>query len=201
MSVSKTTTVNKALTLCGAAPVSAITDDTNNARVVDRVYEIARKSILSECLWTFAATRTTLATTAASLAWNYDDETYVYVRPTAALKIFEVNPDTAIWREEGANIITDTSSLGIKFVYDHDDPSLYPAYFLEAFIDKLCVDISYMIINSVTKAEAFLSKYQKISLPNAKSSNSQIGKQQDPIDDAWEIAKLMNGGNPARSYQ
>lgn len=199
MSVSKTTTVNKALTLCGASPVSAITDDSNNARIVDRVYEIARKSILSECLWSFASTRTTLSVTSAALAWNFPDESYVYVRPTSAVKIFDVNPNYAIWREEGSSIITDTASLGIRFVYDHDDPSLYPGYFLDAFIDKLCVDISYAIINSVSKAEAFLSKYTKVSLPNAKSANSQIGTQQLPLDDAWTGAK-QSSGSPSRSY-
>jgi hypothetical protein len=199
MSITKTTTVNKALTLCGAAPISAITDDTNNARVVDRVYEIARKSILCECLWSFATTRGTLSVTAASLAFNFTDENYVYVRPSVALKIFDVSDRNAVWREEGDLIITDTATLGIRYVYDHDEPSKYPAYFLEAFIDKLCVDISYTIINSPSKADAFLQKYLKVSLPSAKSANSQIGTQQQPIDDEW-IQTKFSSGSPARSY-
>lgn len=199
MSISKTSTVNKALTLCGAAPVTNITDDVNNARIVDRVYEIARKSILCECLWSFATTRGTLSTTAANLAFHYDDENYVYVRPTVALKIFDVSDKDAIWREEGDLIITDTANLGIRYVYDHDDPSKYPAYFLEAFIDKLCVDISYTIINSTTKADSFLQKYLKVSLPAAKSANSQIGTQQLVNDDQWVLTKFSSG-DPSRSY-
>lgn len=200
MSATKTSTVNKALTLCGAAPITTFGEDTNNGRIVSRVYEIARQSILSECLWSFATTRTTLSVTSASLAWSYPTEAYVYARPSTAIRIFDVNPQTAIWREEGSNIVTDTANLGIKFIYDHDDPSLYPPYFLEAFIDKLCVDISYMLINSPQKAESFLAKYQKVSLPNAKSSNSQIGTQQLPLDDDWIGSKLSQGGNAARSY-
>lgn len=195
MSVSKTSTANKALTLCGAAPITNITDDTNNARIVNRVYEISLKSILTECRWNFATTRTTLSLSADDVAWYHTDEAYVYVRPSNALRIFETSSERAIWREEGDYIISDTASLGIKYVYYHDNPSKYPAAFLEAFIDKLCADISFMILNSASKAEGFMAKYEKVSLPKAMSENSQTGTQQQPVDDAWLNAKYSNG-NP-----
>jgi hypothetical protein len=201
MSVSKTSTVNKALTLCGASPITNITDDTNNARVANRVYEISLKGVLTECRWNFATTRATLSLSADEMPWDHPGEAYVYVRPSTCLRIFEVSDSAAIWREEGDYIISDTPSLGIKYVYYHDDPSKYPPFFLEALIDKLCSDISFMIINSASKAEAFLTKYQKVSLPNAMSANAQTGTQQPPMDDEWILSKYGNsGGNQARSY-
>ncbi len=192
MAITKTSLVNKALTLCGAAPITNITDDTNNARIANRVYEISRQSILTECCWNFATTRATLTVSAVAQPWDYDDEAYTYVRPTNVLRIFDVNDQYATWREEGDYIMSDTASLGIKYVYDHDDPSKYPPKFLEAFIDKLCADISFIIINSASKAESFLLKYEKVSLPKAMSENSQTGKQQTQLDDAWENAKYHN---------
>lgn len=202
MAVSKTSIVNKALTLCGAAPITNITDDTNNARIVNRVYEISRRSILSECAWTFALTRTTLSLSADSMAWNYDNESYVYAKPASIIRIFDVSDDQAVWRVEGDYIISDTSGLGIKFVYDNDSPSQYPPAFSEALVDKLCSDISFMILNSGPKAEAFLTKYEKVSLPKAKAENSQTGTQQVPKDDAWVLSKYADGdvGDPAKSY-
>ncbi len=195
MAVTKTSTVNKALTLCGASPITNITDDTNSARIVNRVYEISLKSALSECRWNFATTRTTLALSADDLAWYHTNESYVYVRPSNIIRIFGTNDDNAEWREEGDHIISDTSGLGIKYVYFHDDPSKYPPSFLEAFIDKLCSDICFMILNSAAKAEAFLEKYHKVSLPKAMAENSQIGTHQYLKDDAWENAKY-NNSNP-----
>lgn len=201
MSVSKTSLINKALTLCGASPITNITDDTNNARICNRVYEISVKAVLTECRWTFATTRATLSLSADTMPWYHSGESYVYVRPSSCLRIFEVSDPDAVWREEGDYIVSDTSSLGIKYVYYHDDPSKYPAYFVEAFIDKLCSDISFMIINSATKAEAFLAKYTKVSLPKAMSANAQTGTHQEPNDNEWVLAKLgNNGGNQARSY-
>lgn len=197
MSVSKTSLCNKALTIVGAAPITNITDDTNNARILNRVYEIARRSILSECCWSFAATRATLTLSADTMPWSYDEEAYVYVRPSTVIRIFDVSDPYAQWREEGDYIISDTNSLGIKYVYDLDDPSKYSASFTEAFIDKLCSDICFMILNSATKAEGYLAKYEKVSLPKAKSENAQTGTQQTPRDDAWVNTKFGNGSPDA----
>ena len=68
-----------------------------------------------------------------------------------------------------------------------------------AFIDKLCSDVAYHIINSVPKAEAFLAKYHKVSLPAAMAENSQTGAHQEVRDNAWVDAK-GGDGNPSRSY-
>lgn len=195
MSVSKVSLSNKALTLCGASPITSLSDETQNARVVNRIYEISRKSILGEGMWTFALTRTTLTVSADAMAWYETDEAYVYTRPSNAVRIFGVSDKYATWREEGDYIISDTASLGIVFVHDHDNPAKYPPAFLEAFIDKLCSDICFMLLHSATKAEAFLKKYNEVSLPKALSANSQTGKFMKIIDDAWERSKFYNN-NP-----
>jgi hypothetical protein len=199
MAVSKTSIINKALTQCGAAPITNITDDTNNARVVNRVYEIARLSLLGECCWTFATTRCTLSLSAETMPWEYDDEAFVYVRPSTVVRIFDVSDPDAVWREEGDYIISDTGGLGLKYVYDLDDPAKYSPSFVEALIDKLCSDISYMIVNNPKLAEGFLLRYEKVSLPRAKSENSQTGTQQVSKDNDWINAKWANG-RPDRSF-
>lgn len=191
---------NHALVLCGASPITALTDDTPNARALNAIYENARKSILTECRWTFALTRSTLATSATTMAFLYDDESYVYNRPSNVLRIWQMSDIEAIWREEGAYIISNTASLGTLYTFDHSEVGLWRLRFVEAFIDKLCSEICFMILNSANKAQAFLEKYQKITLPRAMAEDSQTGMHQEVIDDAWLKAKYGQGGNPARSY-
>ena len=186
---SRTEIVNKALTLVGANPIVNLDDDTQNARVTNRVYELSLRSILSECQWNFATRRKLLATVSTTLEWYDTSEIYVYQRPTLCIRIFGTNDDSAIWREEGDYIISDTSGLGVRYVYFHDEPSKYPAFFVEAFIDKLCTDIAFMILNSKTVAESFLEKYEKVSLPKALAENAQIGKPAYQKDDAWDMAR------------
>lgn len=192
MAISKTELCNKALTFLGSQPIVSIDDDTANARALNRVYEISLRSILGECKWNFATKRVLLAEVDTDLAWYDSGETIIYQRPNDCIRIFGTNDDDATWREEGEYIISDTSGLGLRYVYFLDAPSKYPAAFIEAFIDKLCSDIAFLLLNSKTVAETFLEKYEKVSLAKARSENAQTGTQQYLKDNAWENAKYDN---------
>ena len=189
MAISRTEMVNKALTLVGANPIVNLDDDTQNARIVNRVYEISLKSILSETCWNFATKRALLAESADTLAWTDTGENYIYVRPNLVIRIFGTNSPSATWREEGDYIVSDTAGLGVRYVYYHNEPSKYPPSFAEAFVDKLASDAAFMILNSNTVAEGFLEKYEKVSLAKALAENAQIGNATYQIDDAWILAK------------
>lgn len=193
MSITKTDILNKALTLVGASPVINIDDSTNNARVLSRVYEGALRGILSRCKWNFATKRALLTVSTDTLEWYDLSEGTVYIKPTDIIRIFGVNNLKARWREEGDYIISDTVGLGIRYVYYLDLPSKYPAYFTDAFIDLLCADIAYTIVNSAALGEKFKTLYESVSLSTAMSANSQTGIQQEMVDDEWQLAKYNNG--------
>lgn len=194
--------INKALILCGANTVSSITDDTPNARALNAVYEIARKDFLTENKWTFSTTRSTLSTVATTtFAWLHSEESYAYTKPSASLRIWEMNDERAIWREEGDYILSNTADLAVKYSFDQSDLSKWAPSAISAFIDRLAADICFMILNSATKAADFMAKYEKISLPKAMAENSQTGYQQGVIDDYWANSKYgQNSGDPSRSY-
>jgi hypothetical protein len=191
--MTKTEIINKALTLIGAAPIVNITDDTNNARIMNRVYDMSLRSILSECLWNFAVKRKLLQVSTDSVDWNEPGVTILYGRPSDVVRIFSTNSPKAVWYEEGDYILSDTAGLGLKYVYYLDTTSKYPPAFVDAFVDRLAADAAFMIINSATIAQSCLEKYSKISLPKARSQNAQTGTQQTMQDDAWTEAKYSNG--------
>lgn len=193
MAITKTELVNKALTLVGANPIVSIDDDTNNARIVSRVYETALRSVLSECKWNFATKRALLSELTDTLAWYDTGETYVYQKPTDMIRIFGVHEDGVAWREEGDYIISDTADLGVRYVYYLDSPAKYSSSFCDALVDRLCSDIAYMIVNSSTLGDKYKQIYETVSLPKARSDNSQTGVQQTMKDDAWELSKYSNG--------
>jgi len=193
MAISKTSIAVKALTEVGATPITSLDDGTNNADIVSRVYEISLKAILAECKWNFATKRSLLTLSEDTLAWYEGGENYIYVRPTDIIKIFGTNDNKATFREEQDYIISNTSGLGIRYVYYHDDPTKYSYQFVEAFVDKLCSDIAYIIVNSSSLGDKYKNLYEGVTLPKALSSNSQVGRQQTIQDDAWELAKYQNG--------
>jgi hypothetical protein len=189
MAISKTDILNKALTLVGASPVTSIDDSTNNARILSRVYEIALREILAACKWNFATKRANLSLTTDTLDWYDTSNTYVYSKPTDIIRIYGTHDSAATWREEGDYIISDTSGLGVRYVYYLDVPSKYPSYFVKAFIHKLAAEVAYAIVNSGSLAEKYMELYESVSLPDARSANAQTGDQQSLEDDAWEMAK------------
>jgi len=189
MAITKTTIVNKALTKVGAQPVVSIDDDTEQARAISRVYELALRSILSECKWNFATRRKLLSASATEFEWYENSEKYVYSKPADCIRVISTNDKYATWREEGDYILSDTANLGIRYVTYLDDPAKYSHAFIDAFVDKLCSDIAYSIVNSSSLGDTFFEKYEKLSLPKAMAINGQIGKQIEIVDDEWENAK------------
>lgn len=188
----KTDILNKALTLIGAAPVTSIDDSTNNARVLARVYETSLRSVLYECKWNFATKRTLLSASTYTPEWYDTGENQIYTRPTDVVRIFGAHDQYATWREEGDYIFSDTSNLGIRYVYFNDSPNTYPAYFIDALVDRLCADIAYMVVNSSSLAEKYKSLYENVTLPKAMAANSQVGTQQVLQDDAWTLSKYQD---------
>lgn len=199
MANSQTDIINKALVLVGGATITSINDNSPNAIALSNVYELSLQSILSECKWNFCTKRfkpSVLSSSSSTYpAFLYPGEVSVYVLPSDVIRIWTTNPENAVIREESGNLISDTVGLGIVYTFFDDDPSDYPSYFLDAFIDKLCSDIAYLIINSSAIAESFIKKYETVSLPKAVSANSQTGVQQVPKDNYWVNSKFYNGGN------
>lgn len=192
MAITKTQILNKALTLVGASPVTNIDDETENARILSRVYETALRSILSETQWNFATKRSNLSIVTDVPDWYDTGEVYVYQKPADMIRIFGSNSRNATWREEGDLIYSDVTGLGIRYVYYIDQPSKYPAFFIDAFVDRLCADIAYIIVNSAVMAEKYKTLYDSVSLPKARAANSQTGTQQTLQDDAWELSKYSD---------
>lgn len=194
--------INYALVLCGATTVSAITDDTPNARALNTVYDFCRKNFQTDNKWTFSTTRSTLSTVSTStFAYLHHDESYAYTKPTGVLRIWEVSDEQAIWREEGDYIISNVDSMGIKWSFDQTDHTKWPPYAVEAFCYKLASEIAFQVMNSATKAAELKKYYDEVKLPEAQAKNSQTGEQQQVRDDAWEASKYGSTGNdPSRSY-
>ena len=192
MAVTKTDILNKALTLVGGTPITSIDDETNNARILSRVYETSLRSVLSEEKWNFATTRATLTLVTEESAWYDTGEAFVYNKPSDMIRIWGTNVSNVTYREEGDRIYSDVSDLGLRYVYYLDTPSKYPGYFVDALVDRLASDVAYAIVNSGTLGDKYRELYEKVSLPKAQASNSQTGQQTTLTDDAWELSKYSD---------
>jgi len=186
----KTTIVNRALSLIGSEPINNLTDDTPEAQIANRMYEESRRSILSECLWNFAAKRVNLVALAETLPWSLDSVKNVFQLPADIIRIFGTSSRSAVWRKEQDRLITDVTSIGIIYVFNLEDTTKFSSSFVDAFSDKLAADMSFTTLNSGTNAQKMVEKYDGVSLPKAMAENSQEGTPPQVKDDLWSYARF-----------
>jgi len=199
---SKVQIINFSLTLLGMQAITSINDETEEARIANRIYDMSLEEILGECLWTFATKRALLTLLNEDPVWTTTDEglLYVYQKPNDVIRTFGCNVAGAIWKEEAGKILSDTSGLGIIYTYLNTDPSSYTPEFTAALATKLAYDMSFSFLNSSPKRTELLETYEKAKLPTAKSKNSQIGSGFLQVNDNyWSNARF--GGAQIQEFQ
>jgi hypothetical protein len=233
---------NRALNRLGARPITevSVSSSDKNSRIMAELYDQSLKTVLSECLWTFATKRILLtsnfpddwvSSTSYTLdakvthgeeyfislaagnqgnvpednsfwasyeypAWTIYNLTFVYQYPADIVRIFGWNVPSATVRQEvdqfGVKVIlSDSVELGVLYTFFNEDPAQYTHSFTEAFVDKLAYDASFMILNSATKTESLLKRYEALSLQKASAENAQDQTPQTPNSSGWVNAKFQ----------
>lgn len=201
MAFSKQDIVNRALVKLGARPVTNLEDDdTDESNTALNLYDIALEDMLSETLWTFATRRKLLVETTDPIAFSIDDEGLIisYQRPIEVIRIFRTNDTAAYYREEGDQIVSDTTGLGIIYTFRNEVAETYPVHFVNALSDRLAADLAYPLLNSNSKTEDMVKQLEKVSLPKAKSQNAQIGTPKELNDNYWINAR--HGGPNVKEF-
>jgi hypothetical protein len=190
---SKIEIINRGLLLVGMNKITSLTDQSPEAEIADLMYPSSLKTLLEECMWTFASKRVNLSQTVLEPAWATRGMNKVYTKPADLIKIFKTNPPNAFWSVEGDYILSDNLGLGVLYVYFNDVAGSYPPKFVEALAAKFAADIAYYVLNDANRTKAVVEMYESIYLPKAMSSDSQQGTPYLTEDNYWVDAKYRNG--------
>lgn len=191
MATDKVALANLALTAIGARRISSFDEALVEAQNVKAVYPSVRDAVLMAHPWTFACKRAMLSQLVAGPAWTDDGLTVAYTKPTDFLKLNYANLPNALIRIEGAMILSDSTGLGIHYIFRNDDPTTYLPAFDIALATRLAHELCFTLTNSSAKSSALLEKYLKIDLPAAKSEDSQQGTPPEATQDEWLIARTL----------
>lgn len=134
---------NMALIECGAESIAALDTSTERSRACTTAWPIVRRTVLRLHSWNPPIKRALLTPNATAPLWDYAKR---YALPADSLRILEVDTDQD-WRIEDAWIITDSTStsLGIRYVYDQTDPTLYDS----TLTDTMVLFLAYRIMNRI----------------------------------------------------
>ena len=135
---------NSALNLLGASTISAFTDDSKNARLINQRYEPVRNRVFRSHAWNCLHKRVQLAQNSTAPVVEYS---HAYALPADCLRVLKVHNGTtdsiksAIdYKIEGRNIVTDEGTVFIIYIALDTDPNNYDTYLQESISHQLAAD-------------------------------------------------------------
>ena len=154
---------NSALNLLGASTISALTDDSKNARLCNQRYEPVRNRIFRGHAWNCLTKRVQLAKESAAPVIEYANQ---YTLPADCLRVLKIHTGvtdsiaSAIdYAVEGRKIKTDEGTVFLVYIAKITDPNEYDVYLIEALAAAIAADIAYAITNNATLA----NNYQNVA--------------------------------------
>lgn len=189
MSTSETDLLNDALGQIGAGSISAINEDSPNARWCRVYYDKLRQQCLRSHHWNFAEARAELAQDAIAPEFGW---TYAYTLPSDYLKLKQFNgtdwatyfdPSYPIrweeaWKIEGDKIMTNAGRVFIVYVKDVTNPALWDPLFYDYVALRLASKLAMAVGKDSAKASALLEMAMGLSLPLAAAVDGQEGSIQ-----------------------
>ena len=153
---------NSALNLLGASTISALTDDTKNARLCNQRYEPVRNRVFRGHNWNCLIKRVQLAANSTDPVMEYDKS---YALPSDCLRVLKIHNATTdsiasnlVYKIEGRNIITDETTVYLIYIALDEDPNNYDSYLREAISHQLAADLAYAITNNATLANNYMTR-------------------------------------------
>ena len=178
---------NLALTILGADRVTSLEDNSENARRLTAIYDQCLEDVLRAHPWNFAITRQTLAQLSTVPVFGYDLE---YQVPGDCLRVLEVNDGTNLitdFKIEGRKLLTNDSTVNIKFISNITDPNQYTSQFAFVLSTRIAMELAYAITNNKATMELMANLYAS-RLQTAKETDAQESDSVNTLDeDLWTI--------------
>lgn len=184
MAISDVRICNMALANLGAGSILALTENSENARKCNMIYEQERDDLLSIHRWNFATNRATLARLATAPAYGYDHQ---YQLPSDCLQVLEMKEEReegVDWHIEGRALLTNSDTALIKYTQRITDPTYFSKPFVGAFVARLSALLAISVSNSRALSEHYWAVYDS-RMGDARLANAiegQADEDDKPIE-------------------
>ena len=153
---------NSALNLLGASTISALTDDSKNARLCNQRYEPVRNRVFRGHAWNCLTKRVQLAQDSSAPVVEYS---FQYTLPSDCLRVLKVHTGVTDSIEsdinyavEGRKIKSNEGTLYLVYIAIDTDPNNYDTYLQESISHQLAADIAYAVTNNATLAKNYMER-------------------------------------------
>lgn len=181
---------NRALQKLGAKRITALTEDSVNARACNAAYATLRDALLRAHPWVFAIDRAELAADSTAPDWGRAN---AFQLPSDFIRLLRPYPeDNSLdldWQIEGQKIYSDDSDpIYIRYIKRVTDPNLMDPLFREALSTKIAFEVCEEITQSNEK-KSQLREDLKTAIAEARKANAFEQVSADPPEDTWITAR------------
>lgn len=167
---------NSALNQLGASSITALTDDSKNARLCNERYTTIRDAVFRSHPWNCLIKRVQLAQDTATPAWGF---TYQYTLPADCLRILGIKDYNSDYKVEGRKLLIDESSVYLIYLAQITDVNELDVLLRETISAHLAQDIAYAITANLQVSKLMAEKYQA-KLSEARHTDASEGYNTNP---------------------
>ena len=167
---------NSALNQLGASSITALTDDSKNARLCNERYTTIRDAVYRSHPWNCLIKRVQLAQDSDTPAWGFD---YQYTLPADCLRILGIKDYNSDYKVEGRKLLISESSVYLIYLAQITDVNELDVLLRETISAHLAQDIAYAITANLQVAKLMAEKYQA-KLSEARHADSSEGYNTNP---------------------
>ena len=167
---------NSALNQLGAASITALTDNSKNARLCNERYNTVRDSVFRSHPWNSLIKRIQLAQNTTTPVYGFS---YQFNLPSDCLRVLTIDAYNSDFKVEGRKILCNESSIKIVYVSQVTDPNEMDVLLRETISAGLAADIAYAITANLQVSKLMQEKYQ-FKLSEARHADASEGYNTDP---------------------
>ena len=175
---------NEAMDLLGAATITALTENSKEARLCNRRFETVRDGVLRSHPWNIAITRATLAKDSDAPAFGFANQFTLPTDPYClrVLSFWNSNVDSEVaaydsqvmFKIEGRKVLSDEGTCKITYLARITDTETYDSLLSSTIAHKLAAETAYAITGSTTVSQSMQQLYE-VRLREARSIDAMEG--------------------------
>ena len=167
---------NSALNQLGASSITALTDDSKNARLCNERYTTVRDEVFRSHPWNCLVKRIQLAQDTDTPPWGF---TYQYTLPSDCLRVLQIKDYNSDYKIEGRKLLIDESDVYLIYLAQITDVNELDVLLRETISANLAQDIAYAITANLQVSKLMAEKYQA-KLSEARHADSSEGYNTNP---------------------
>jgi len=167
---------NSALNQLGASSITALTENSKNARICNERYETIRDAVYRSHPWNCLVKRVQLAQDSDTPAWGF---TYQYTLPSDCLRVLQIKDYNSDYKIEGRKLLIDESDVYLIYLTIETDVNQLDILLRETISAGLAQDIAYAITSNLQVTKLMAEKYQA-KLSEARHTDASEGYNTNP---------------------